>query len=180
MNQPDEILLRSVVDGNQEAFANLYNYYRTPALKFCVALLKDQEEAENALHEVFIKIWEKRSHIRPDLNFNSYLFTCLRNFIFDHFKRMEKDQRLRELYMRRMEHCPEVEEAVQYDERDQFVQQVIARLSEKRKKIILLNIYEGKSYQEIAEMMKISKNTVKNQLVKAKQILREQLVVVYS
>ena len=179
MNQPNELLLRSVVDGNQEAFAELYNYYRTPALKFCVALLKDQEEAENALHEVFIKIWEKRSHIRPDLNFNSYLFTCLRNFIFDHFKRMEKDQRLRELYMRRMDSSTGLEEAVQYDERDQFVQNVVARLSEKRKKIILLNIYEGKSYQEIAEMMKISKNTVKNQLVKAKQILREQLVAVY-
>lgn len=179
MNQPNELLLRSVVDGNQEAFAELYNCYRTPALKFCVALLKDQEEAENALHEVFIKIWEKRAHIRPDLNFNSYLFTCLRNFIFDHFKRMEKDQRLRDLYMRRMDACTGFEDAVQYDERDQFVQNVVARLSEKRKKIILLNIYEGKSYQEIAEMMKISKNTVKNQLVKAKQILREQLVAVY-
>lgn len=180
MNQPNELLLRSVVDGNREAFAELYSYYRTPALKFCTALLKDQEEAENALHEVFIKIWEKRAHIRPDLNFNSYLFTCLRNFIFDHFKRMEKDQRLRELYMSRMESCTGFDEAAQYDERDQFVQNVVARLSEKRKQIILLNIYEGKSYQEIAELMKISKNTVKNQLVKAKQILREQLVVVYG
>ena len=81
--------------------------------------------------------------------------------------------------MRRMDSSTGLEEAVQYDERDQFVQNVVARLSEKRKKIILLNIYEGKSYQEIAEMMKISKNTVKNQLVKAKQILREQLVAVY-
>lgn len=180
MNQPSEPLLRSVVDGNQEAFAELYNYYRTPALKFCIALLKDQEEAENALHEVFIKIWEKRAHIKPDLNFNSYLFTCLRNFVFDHFKRMEKDQRLRELYMDRMECGTGLDEAQRSDERDQFVQNVIARLSEKRKKIILLNVYEGKSYQEIAEMMKISKNTVKNQLVKAKQILREQLVVVYN
>ncbi|MPR33096.1 RNA polymerase sigma factor [Salmonirosea aquatica] len=180
MNQPSELLLRNVVEGDQEAFAELYNYYRVPALKFCFALLKDQEEAENALHEVFIKIWEKRAHIRPDLNFNSYLFTCLRNFVFDHFKRMEKDQRLREAYVNRMEHSTESDEAIRHDERDQFVQNVIARLSEKRKKIILLNIYEGKSYQEIAELMKISKNTVKNQLVKAKQILRDQLIVVYN
>ena len=180
MNQPSELLLRSVVDGNQEAFAELYNYYRTPALKFCTALLKDQEEAENALHEVFIKIWEKRAHIRPDLNFNSYLFTCLRNFVFDHFKRMEKDQRLRELFMERMGHGAMAEETENPEVREMFVRDVVARLSEKRKRIILLNVYEGKSYQEIAELMKISKNTVKNQLVKAKQILREQLVVVYN
>ncbi len=180
MNQPSESLLRNVVDGNQEAFAELYNYYRTPALRFCVALLKDQEEAENALHEVFIKIWEKRSHIKPDLNFNSYLFTCLRNFIFDHFKRMEKDQRLRELYMERMGNGVTLEETENRDARELFVRDVIANLSEKRKQVVLLTVYEGKSYQEIAGVMKISKNTVKNQLVKAKQILREQLVVVYS
>ena len=180
MNQPSEFLLRSVMDGNKEAFAELYNHYRTPALKFCVTLLKDQEEAENALHEVFIKIWEKRAHIKPDLNFNSYLFTCLRNFIFDHFKRMEKDQRLRELYMERMGNGVSVEDPENRDAREMFVRDVIANLSEKRRQVLLLTVYEGKSYQEIAELMKISKNTVKNQLVKAKQILREQLVVVYS
>lgn len=180
MNQPSEFLLRSVVDGNQEAFATLYNYYRTPALKFCVALLKDQEEAENALHEVFIKIWERRAHIKPDLNFNSYLFTCLRNFIFDHFKRMEKDQRLREMYMDRMGTGTTLEEIENRDARELFVRDVIGNLSEKRRQVLLLTIYEGKSYQEIAELMKISKNTVKNQLVKAKQILREQLFVAYS
>jgi RNA polymerase sigma-70 factor (ECF subfamily) len=36
-------------------------------------------------------------------------------------------------------------------------------------------VEEGKSYQEIAELMRISKNTVKNQLVKAKQFLRDRV-----
>ena len=45
-------------------------------------------------------------------------------------------------------------------------------LPAKRKMILKLNVEDGKSYQEIAEMMRISKNTVKNQLVKAKQFLR--------
>lgn len=48
----------------------------------------------------------------------------------------------------------------------------VERLSEKRKMIIRLTIEEGKSYQEIADIMQISKNTVKNQLIKAKQHLR--------
>lgn len=178
MNQPSEILLQKVIKGDQQAFAELYSYYRRPALKFCTTLLKDEEEAENILHEVFIRIWEKRAHINPQLNFNSYLFTCLRNFAFDHFKRMEKNNRLREVYLERMDAFSH-EEAQESEEKNQFVSKMVNSLSDKRKQILLMNIYEGKSYQEIAELMNISKNTVKNQLVKAKQILRNRITLAY-
>ena len=179
MNQPGTQVLRNVVKGDKKAFAELYNFYRIPALKFCFTILKDDEEAENVLHEVFIKIWDKRAHINPELNFNSYLFTCLRNYAFDHFKRMERNSQLRQQYLDRMNESY-VENGDDREDKIQFMGKVVERLSEKRKKILLLNVYEGKSYQEIAEMMHISKNTVKNQLVKAKQILREQFMVAYS
>lgn len=179
MNQPDKLMLQNVILGDQAAFAQLYNYYRSPALRFCVSLLKDQEEAENVLHEVFIKIWERRAFINPELNFNSYLFTCLRNYTFDYFKRVEKNTQLKELYMERMYNTDQ-QEIEDHEDRMQFVNRVVNNLSEKRKKILIMNVYEGKSYHEIAGLMKISKNTVKNQLVKAKQILREQLTVAYS
>ncbi len=179
MNQPDRHILQNVSKGDQKAFADLYSYYRTPALRFCVNMLKDQEEAENVLHEVFIRIWDRRAHINPELNFNSYLFTCLRNFTFDYFKRMEKNNLLREVYYERM-YTTDHQEIEDTEDRIQFVSKVVNGLSEKRKKILILNVYEGKSYEEIANLMKISKNTVKNQLVKAKQILREQLTTVYT
>ncbi len=168
----NEYILRKVIQGDQVAFAELYNHYKTPAIKFCVSLVKDDEEAENMVHDVFIKIWEKRNQINPDLNFNSYLFTCLRNLAFDYFKKVEKSQMLKQQYMERMEDMPdnEAEEA-----KIVLLRAGIDALSEKRKLILKLNVEEGKSYQEIAELMRISKNTVKNQLVKAKQFLRERV-----
>jgi RNA polymerase sigma-70 factor (family 1) len=165
--------------GEREAFAELYSFYRTPAIRFCTTLLKDQEEAENVLHEVFIKIWDRRAQIDPEQNFNSYLFTCLRNFTFDYFKQMEKNNHMRELYLQRM-HTPDAQEVEEKEDRLLFVTRMVNSLSEKRKRILILNIYEGKSYEEIAGLMKISKNTVKNQLVKAKQILREQLTIAHT
>jgi RNA polymerase sigma-70 factor (ECF subfamily) len=168
----NEYILRKVIQGDQVAFAELYNHYKTPAIKFCVSLVKDEEEAENMVHDVFIKIWEKRNQINPDLNFNSYLFTCLRNLAFDYFKKAEKSQWIKQQYMERMEdmHDNEAEEA-----KITLLRAGIDALSEKRKQILKLNVEEGKSYQEIAELMRISKNTVKNQLVKAKQFLRERV-----
>ncbi|AKD54408.1 RNA polymerase sigma factor [Spirosoma radiotolerans] len=169
-----ETIIHQAIQGDKIAFAKVYQHYRTPALKFSIALLKDTEEAENMVHDVFIKIWDKRSLINPDLNFSSYLFTCLRNMIFDYLKQLEKSQLLRQRYMERMERATEEDqEAIEI--RSRVLQAAINALSEKRKLILLLNVEGGKSYQEIAESLRISKNTVKNQLVKAKQLLRERV-----
>ena len=169
-----EAILNKVIQGDQAAFAKLYRHYRTPALKFCTSLLKDSEDAENMVHDVFIKIWERRTTINPSLNFNSYLFTCLRNLAFDHLKQTEKSQLLKQRYMERMQtihnEYPDDQEA-----RIQLLQKAISSLSEKRKLILRMNVEDGKSYQEIAELLRISKNTVKNQLVKAKQLLRDKV-----
>ncbi len=168
------VLLRHVIQGDQLAFGALYRHYHTPALKFCVSLLKDQEEAENMVHDVFIKIWEKRALINPDLNFNAYLFTCLRNMAFDYLKQVEKKQLLRQRYLERMERVPD-EDPQEEEIRFNRLETAINSLSRKRKLILLLSVEGGKSYQEIAEQLSISKNTVKNQLVKARQFLREKL-----
>lgn len=171
---PDENTLYQVTQGDEAAFEKLYNYYKTPALRFSMSLLKDEEEAENMTQDVFLKIWIKRSHIKPDQNFTSYLFTCLRNMAFDHFKKMEKNEVLRKNYMDAMQLASE-DEREEKERRIHMLQAAVESLSLKRKQILKLNIEEGKSYQEIAEFLRISKNTVKNQLVKAKQILREKV-----
>ena len=166
--------LRQVVQGDPAAFAKLYNHYRNPAVKFCISLLKDEEEAENVVQEVFIKIWDRREQINPELNFNSYLFTCLRNMAFDQLKKMEKSYLMKQQYLERME-TMYLESCEEEEKKYQLLQTAIGLLSEKRKQILALTIEDGKSYQEIAELMSISKNTVKNQLVKAKQFLREKV-----
>ena len=56
----------------------------------------------------------------------------------------------------------------------------VENLSTKRKQILKMSMEENKSYQEIASSLKISKNTVKNQLVKARQFLKNQLETQYS
>jgi RNA polymerase sigma-70 factor (family 1) len=174
MKYCNEDTLERVSKGDEAAFTELYHYFETPAHKYCYSLLRDEEESENMVQEVFIKIWEKRSRINPKLNFNSYLFTCLRNQAFDHLKKMEKNNQINM-------HYAESEEFFYTDEDDYREARIVSlysaidTLSLKRKEILRLNIEEGLSYQEIAEKMSISKNTVKNQLLKAKQHLREKI-----
>ena len=169
-----ESILYQAIQGDPLAFAKLYQHYRVPALKFCISMLKDTDEAENMVHDVFIKIWEKRTLINPELNFSSYLFTCLRNGTFDYLKQVEKGKLLRERYMERLEQTPEDDQESQ-EMQSKRLYSAIDSLSEKRRLILLLNVEGGKSYQEIADSLRISRNTVKNQLVKAKQLLRAKV-----
>jgi len=82
----------------RQAFEELYNSYRDPAICFCNSILKDTEESENIIQEVFIKIWNRRSTINPELNFTSYLFTIIKNRVFDHLKEIKKNEFLREKF----------------------------------------------------------------------------------
>ncbi len=167
-------LLNRIKNGDEGAFNKLYYLFKEPAVRFCNSIIKDYEESENLIQEVFIKIWEKRQGINPELNFNSYLFTIIRNRVYDYLKEVKKNEFVKERYwhniMKYQNSEPDLKE-----ERISNIKKAISGLSEKRKEIILLNFEGGKSYEEIANMMNISKNTVKNQLVKAKQIIRAQM-----
>ena len=168
-----ELLVR-FRNGENQAYEELYKLYREPALRFCNSILKDIDESENVIQDVFLKIWFKRTSINPDLNFNSYLFTIIKNRVFDYFKEVKKNEFLKGKFWEKVLEYKEEDNEVK-EERFARVKDAVENLSEKRKEIIKLNYEEGKSYEEIANQLNISKNTVKNQLVKAKQVIRKQL-----
>ncbi|WP_162415992.1 RNA polymerase sigma factor [Cyclobacterium roseum] len=174
MEQPDKKLLDGFRNGDRKAFEKIYQYYRVPVIRFSVSIIKDEQEAENIYHEVFMKILKRRSKIRPELNFNSYVFTSVKNEIFDYLKALNKNNSLKEKFWERIhqeeDECSQVKEAQLTK-----MESIIGNLSPKRRKILEMNYFEKKSYNEIADILMISKNTVKNQLVKAKFILRKEM-----
>ena len=165
--------LYETIGSQDDAFEEIYKLFYKPGLAFIVSIVKDLEEAENLVQEVFIKLWLRKDKIVLDSKLKPYLFTCLRNIAFDYLRKIEQDEAFKQVYIERMKVAPDYEfEQVEFSK---IVNQAVDKLSEKRKMIIKLNIEEGKSYQEIAQIMSISKNTVKNQLIKAKQHLRASI-----
>ncbi|HLT06019.1 MAG TPA: sigma-70 family RNA polymerase sigma factor [Cyclobacteriaceae bacterium] len=174
MDQPDKLLLESFRRGEGHALDKIYEYYRMPVIRFTVSIVKDEQEAENIYHEVFIKLLKKKEDIKPELNFNSYVFTAVRNEIFDFLKAVKKDSVFKEKYWEKIQaQRMEVEE--DKEEVLSRLEGIVQMLSPKRRRILEMNYYEQKSYIEIAEALRISKNTVKNQLVKAKYIIRREM-----
>lgn len=174
MQQLSKSLLVKLKKGNQEAFNELYNTFRVPAIRFCNSIVKDAEEAESIVQDVFIKIWNRHDTINPDLNFTSYLFTIIKNRVFDYLKEVKRSEAMKQAYWQKIEEYKSQDSELK-EERFAKIKHAVENLSSRRKEIIRLNYDEGKSYEEIARQLNISKNTVKNQLVKAKQMIRSQL-----
>lgn len=157
-----------------DAFDEVYNMFYMPGVMFLTHLIKNKEEAENLVQDVFLKLWLRRDKIIFNSDLKPYFFRSLRNIAFDHFKKLEKDQDLRDDYLKAMANF-EVDEDLEVSNIHEIVNKAIGQLSEKRMQIVQMSYLDGKSYQEIAKNLKISKNTVKNQLVSARKILRSYL-----
>ena len=68
------------------AFNSLYRTYSGRLYRFALGYLKSESEAEELVQEVFTKIWEKRSDLKEELSFKSFLFTNSFNIIRKHFR----------------------------------------------------------------------------------------------
>lgn len=156
---------------SDEEFRKLYERYYRPGIAFLVSIIKNRDDAENMLQDVFVKIWLRKDQLVFNEALQAYIFASLRNIAFDFLKKLEREQQMKRNFFELMKETEDTTDESVFT----VVTRAIEKLSEKRKMILKLNIEEGKSYQEIAEIMRISKNTVKNQLIKAKQHLKNTI-----
>ncbi len=156
---------------NDREFEKLYDRYYRPGIAFLVSIVKNREEAENMWQDVFMKLWLRKDQLNFDSGLQAYIFASLRNIAFDFLKKLEREEQMKRYFLAQMQETEEVQEEPAFS----TLARAIEKLSEKRKMILRMNVEEGKSYQEIADIMRISKNTVKNQLIKARQHLRNTI-----
>ncbi|WP_353722517.1 RNA polymerase subunit sigma-24 [Dyadobacter sp. 676] len=91
-----------VTQGDEAAFTQLRSYFHMPAFKFCSVLLKDDTEAESIIDSVFDKIWNERLAFNTEGNFQSYLFSNLKDQIFGKMKKYS-DPAARKQYLDRIQ-----------------------------------------------------------------------------
>ncbi|PWN64135.1 RNA polymerase sigma factor [Chryseobacterium viscerum] len=168
-----DLLLR-LRDGDQYAFEDLYRTYSRRIFINTLKLVKDEDEAQEILQDVFIRIWNYRKNIDPDKSFSSYLFSIANNLVRDFFRKAAHDRRLQTILIANgTELYDHIESALYHKETTAILQSAIETLPVQRKTIFTLCRMEGKSYDEVAALMGITVSTVGNQLVKATRSVKQ-------
>jgi RNA polymerase sigma-70 factor (ECF subfamily) len=184
--EQDIIILEQLKAGSEQAFATFYAKYRKYLMVAAVSMLEDQMEAQDVVQDFFIDFWQKQLFNRIDPAYNrgdggpvkGYIHRIIYNRCLDKLSQRKSRQQ-------RIEDMPAPELVCQPENRTEnrewqqqlgiALQSAINKVPPMSARVFQLAYIEHKSRQEIATLMGVSPNTVKNQLLRAVKILRSQL-----
>lgn len=171
----DEQLIPAVRRGDHYAFDQLFHKYGPSLFSFVVSILKDESDAEEVVQDVFLKIWEKRKDLDSSLSFKSYLFTIALNTTKNRYrKKLQAEKYKQDLALELNINQTSEFDAIEYRNLLDYVDKIIEKLPPSRREIFILSKKDGLKNPEIAKLLNISEQTVKNQLVSAMKFLRSE------
>lgn len=165
--------------GDRTAFLEIYNRFQGLLYVYACKIIKDEEDAEDIVQEVFLYLWDKRSTIILKSSISSYLYSAVR---FKFFNLLDR-KKIRTDYKTSFQHFLDQGEYVtdnyiREKEFSQLIEKEIAALPDKMREIFELSRKHHLSRKEIAEQLNLSEKTVKNQINNALKILRGKLGIV--
>ena len=170
-------LIKLLIKGDMAAFDAIYNKYCHKLHQFVLMYLKQSEDAEEIVQEVFIKIWESRSKIDIYSSFESFLFTIAYNATMSLLRKRVNETKSREYLksLQQIENADLVIDELQYKELSNKLHLLLDQLTPRQKEIYLLSREEGLTHKEIAQKLKISESTVNNHLVTILKYLKSHI-----
>jgi RNA polymerase sigma-70 factor (ECF subfamily) len=153
----------------EQLFNELFREYEHPLYLFAFKMLQSEMAAKDIIQDVFLKLWLIRDKISEIKSISSFLYRLTENKVIDYLRASASDEKKRHALWCRIHQSNEQNVGV-YVEAKQYhdiIQQAIEQLSPQRRAVYLLSQAEDKPRKEIASLLKISPNTVRNQLAKA-------------
>lgn len=171
----DAAVLTRFREGNEEAFKCVYDNYYRKVYQYAYSYLKNKEQSEEIVQETFLKIWLNRKTLNEFLPIAPYLFTICHRLVLDAFRKAATVNMLKaNLQRTATEIDNHTEEVIMLGDLKRFSDEAIAELPKQQQMVFKLSRSEDLTYEEIAERLNISKNTVRNHLVVALKSLRSQ------
>ena len=173
----EQELLLQLAAGSGDAFRTLFHAYRDKLYNYIYQLSGSAETAEDTVHEIFLKLWEKRAELPEMYNLNAYLYRMARNKSLNIFRQTAKEHLMLSEIGRGegKEAGFEGEDRIIHQEVLQAIEKAVNKLTRKQREIFLLSRHQGLKIKEIALQLKIEEKTVKNHLWQALQTVREEI-----
>jgi len=174
---------------NREEFIALYEALHGSLISYGMKICFDEDAVRDAIHEVFVTIWEKREKYAGITDLKPYLFRFLRNILIDHVKQnqwidLKEDISLTPSQTNHANYFSLSEEDILIDkelqhEHKQYIKQVIQSLSPRQQEVFYLKFYDGLSNEEIADVTGIKYQSVRNVIFDGLKKIRELNLEIY-
>jgi len=187
MNEDPHVqLMLRFQKGDEDAFRQLFEKYKTPLLNFIYRYCQDKRIAEELSQEVFLRVYRTASTYQPDAKFSTWIYRIATNICLNE-KRTRKYRYEVELIHRSgadkkrgfevvdQKTFTSIDDKIAQEERLHSVRKAISELPEKQRLALVCNEYEQLSYKEIGEVLQCSEGAVKSIIHRAKTALKSNL-----
>lgn len=147
--------------GDHAGFSEIFDYFSDKIYRYIVLKVKTSD-AEDLVELTFIKLWENRAKFDADKgNLQTWLFTIARNVVIDYYRAYKETFELNEEVDNQhiSQHNPKADAQDEFEE--QQLQELLSRLSDQHREIIILRYVEELSYKEIGEITDKSEGAVR-------------------
>lgn len=167
----DQNIWNRIVQGDVEALRILHDKYYDQLWLWASNFTKNESWSEELVSDCFIRLWEQRKNISIEKSLKSYLYLMLRNQIISGLRKSKHE------IVIGSDKLPEIPDEATSENFDFYASlyKAMNKIPEQRRKILELAVYESLTYKEIATRLNISVNTVKTQMGRAYQFLKEEL-----
>jgi len=184
----DHALIEATRGGDEAAFGQIISRYRSPITNYLYRFLNDYEEAVDLAQETFVRVYFALERYHTGYAFSTYIYRIATNLAISELRRRKRRRLLSltglfqndedgngnaEFQPPDDRQLPD-EELVE-DEQSKVIARAIASLPEKYRVAVVLRDVEGRSYEEIAEIMELGLGTTKSRISRGRGLLKDKL-----
>ncbi len=174
-------LITRIKEGDELAFRLVFDSYSSKLYYFSLKFLKEKEPCQEVVQEVFMNLWINREKLDTQYPIAPYLYTITRRLTLNVLRQVASSQiAMEKMWLNLQTTTNETEEYVFMEDLERFTEQVLVSLPKQQQLVYRMSRQQELSFDEIAEELNISRNTVKNHLVSALKTLRTQLQKAFS
>ena len=162
----------------QKEFLNTILPCKNTLYRLAKRLLVSSDEAEDAVQEVFLKLWKGRDKIHHYRSPEAFAVTMTKNYCLDRLKSRQASNL--KIVHTNYKNSDNIEKDVEATEGVELVTKIMQTLPEKQKMIMQLRDIEQFEFSEIAQMLSINETAIRVALSRARKTVREQLIKQYN
>lgn len=163
----------------KQEFLNIVMPLKDKLYRMAKRILVSHDEAEDAVQEVFLKLWNGKESIKKYSKPEAFAMTMTKNYCLDRLKSKQASN-LTIVHQNYKSYDSRTEDQVEAKDGASMVFEIMKQLPEQQRIIIQLRDVEEYEYSEIAEVMEMNETAIRVNLSRARKIVREELIKKYN
>ena len=172
-NQKELLILSRLKHGDESSLQDFIFLYKRPLANAMLRMLKSREDVEELLQDLFLRVWNNRENIDPNRSYKAYIHKIAENLVLDKLRQSARDKNfVANYFCHIIEAYSHIEENIFDKETKAILNQALSHLPEQRRRVFILCKIEGRSYEEVSQLMSISTATINSHIVNANSSLK--------